>query len=584
MNWSYAYTPGVWPSLVTVLFLIALSMYSWRRRSVPGALPFCIGSLFAALWSAGSVMEVAAVDVPTKIFWFEFQAVWRLPAITAITCFVLEYAWPGRWLTRRNLVLLCIPPLLVLGLILTNDLHHLAWRGFAYEGKVIPLRGPVNWMLLAYGYGLGIVNLVILAWLFLRSLQHRWPVVIMVSGQIVGRGLFLLEAAQVFQPAAPLDVPPIAFEYLMYAIALFSFHIFDPIPLAHRTAIEQMHAGILVLDPQGQVVSLNPAAERILGAPASSARGQPVRELLPAYPDRQLAENEEIEIELSLPERHRDRLAARQELRHYTLTISLLNDFRGLAVGRLLLLRDVTVQKQAQAQLVEQQRTLATLQERERLARELHDSLGQTLAAAHLQASSARLLLARGQTAETDECLERLASMTIDAEADVREYLLGAKTVLSADLPFFPALRQYLQRFSQQYKLPAELAAPPQLEAQGLERVVEVQLLRIIQEALSNVRKHARAHRADVSFSVSGTLVQITIIDNGQGFDPAAVAARQGDGFGLQSMRERAEALGGRLEVISHPGQGTRVEVHVPVGTRWGDTETGKSAEREMGI
>ncbi len=584
MTWNYAYTPGIWPSFLTVLLLIPLSIYSWRRRSVPGALPFSMGCMFAALWAAGSVMELVSVDAATKVFWFKFQGAWRLPAITAITCFVLEYAWPGRWLTRRNLALLSIPLLLAWGLILTNNLHHLAWRGFAYEGKVVPLRGPVNWLFFAYGYALGVANLVVLAWLFLRSSQHRWPVVIMVTGQIVGRGLYLLEAAEVLRIAPPLDVPPMAFEYLTYAVALFGFRIFDPVPLARRTAIEQMHAGMLVLDAQGRVASLNPAAERILGAPAGSARGQPVRKLLPAYPDEQLAENEETEIELSLPGGHQDGVGAGQEVRHYTLTISLLNDFRGLAVGRLLMLRNVTLQKRAQAQLVEQQRTLATLQERERLARELHDSLGQTLAAAHLQASSARLLLARGETDQTDEYLERIADMAIDAEADVREYLLGARTVLSADLPFFPALRQYIQRLSQQYDLQVKLAAPPQLEAQGLDPAVEVQALRIIQEALSNVRKHARAHGASVSFSVAGSLLQIAIVDDGQGFDPAALAGQLGNGYGVQSMRERAEAVGGRLEVRSQPGQGTRVEVQVPMGERWGDTETRRRSGWQMGI
>ena len=90
----------------------------------------------------------------------------------------------------------------------------------------------------------------------------------------------------------------------------------------------------------------------------------------------------------------------------------------------------------------------------------MHDSLGQTLAAAHLQASSARLLLARGETAQTDECLERLASMTSDAEADVREYLLGARTGFAPGLPFFALLRECTQRFGRQYGPQVELTVP----------------------------------------------------------------------------------------------------------------------------
>jgi hypothetical protein len=136
MTMNYSYTPNIWPSVFTALLLIALAVYSKRRRSVPVALPFMIGSLFGALWVAGSIMEALAVDMETKIFWFKFQGVCQLPAVTAITCAILEYAWPGRWLTRRNLILLSIPCLLVLGLTLTDNFHHLVWRGFELNEKI----------------------------------------------------------------------------------------------------------------------------------------------------------------------------------------------------------------------------------------------------------------------------------------------------------------------------------------------------------------------------------------------------------------------------------------------------------------
>jgi len=128
MSWPYAYTPTLWPSFVTVVFLIALSVYGWRRRSEPGALVFAISCLFAALWVGRLGHGSGRSDVATSISWYQFQGVWTLPAATALTCFILEYAWPGRWLTRRNLALLSIlaaGP----GFVLTNDLHHLAWRG-----------------------------------------------------------------------------------------------------------------------------------------------------------------------------------------------------------------------------------------------------------------------------------------------------------------------------------------------------------------------------------------------------------------------------------------------------------------------
>lgn len=109
MSWHYAYNPYFWPSAGTVFSLLALSAYIWRRRSVPGAIPLMIGCLFAAVLAASSVMEYSAVDLAAKIAWGKFGAIFMLPGVTAVTCFFLEYSWPGRWLTRRNLTLLSIP-------------------------------------------------------------------------------------------------------------------------------------------------------------------------------------------------------------------------------------------------------------------------------------------------------------------------------------------------------------------------------------------------------------------------------------------------------------------------------------------
>ena len=233
-------------------------------------------------------------------------------------------------------------------------------------------------------------------------------------------------------------------------------------------------------------------------------------------------------------------------------------------IGHVLMLQDVTEQRRSQARLLEQQQTLAVLQERERLARELHDSLGQVLAAAYLQAKTAHFLLDKGQTAQVGECLGLLAETTLAAEADVRYYLLGAKSVGSGDRPFSPRCATTCNNSPASPACPSSCYVPPQLEAQGFDRAVEVQLMRIIQEALANVRKHAHARRAQVVFSQAEAQVLLAIIDDGCGFDAAASSALA-QRYGLRAMHDRAAGFGGSLAVISSPGQGTRVVVQVPL-------------------
>jgi PAS domain S-box-containing protein len=406
----------------------------------------------------------------------------------------------------------------------------------------------------AYFLGLlWVLNLVILGWLFLRSPQHRWPVGLMLSGQLVGRTLFLMERVFLLRSVPPLDLLGMSFEFLMYAIALFGFRIFDPIPLARRTAIEQLHSGMLVLDTQGKIVSLNPAAAVILGSPAKRLLGRSIQELLPSGFELAGDLQATVEAEISLGDG--------PEIRSYQLEASALNDWRGLAVGRLLLLHDVTDQKRAQAQLVEQQRALAMLHERERLARELHDSIGQTLGFAGFQLDAASRLIQDGQAVSAVTQLNRLAGIVRDAHDDLREYILDLHSAPAPQQPFFTALRRYLKGYTNNYGIQATLSADERLGEEPFSLDDRMEVYRILQEALSNARKHAQARCVQVSFTLDGDSIRMTIQDDGAGFDPTQSL---GEGhFGLRFMRERAEQMGGVLRVDSAPGGGTRVSLEI---------------------
>ncbi len=577
MDWIFAYTPQIWPPAFTALVLIALAIYSFRRRSVPGALPFAYGLLLGAVWMAGACLEVAAVDISTRTVWIKFQDAVLLPDATAVICFLLEYAWPGRWLTRRNLALLSIPCLLNVGMILTNDLHHLYQPEFGLDGGAIPLRGLGNWIFLAYAYGLMIVNLIVLAWLFIRSPQHRWPVVLMLAGQMGARVLYMLDAVEVIHVSLPIEVFAFWLPIPMYAIALFAFRILDPIPLARQVVIEQLRDGMLVVDPAGRVASLNPAIERILGTPARQVKGQLIHDLIPRYPDGLQTALDGTEAEITLPAQVSP--ASGHESRDYIAAIRPLKDWRGVEVGHLLLLHDVTEQKQAQAQIIEQQRSLAMLHEREQLARELHDSTAQVLGYADFQLEAisnhiqdGRATLSTGQAgevtshlAEAEVQLARLRRIVEEAQADMREYILNLRSAPSHGRPFFATLRSYLDGFSQNHDIQTELSIGAGIDEGCFALGTQLQRLRIIQEALSNARKHSAARRVEVTIGVENARARISVDDNGRGFDPDTKAADTGHHFGLRFMRERAEQIGGTLRVVSVPGQGTRVIVDVPM-------------------
>lgn len=571
MTGAYVYTPAIWPPTTAAIFLAVLGLYSWRRRSVLAARPLVASLLFGALWMLGIALEVAAVAPGAKIAWHQFQALWQLPASTTMACFALEYAYPGRWLTRRNLILLVIPPLVNTLLIVTGNAQLIRLE-IASDGWVVRRFGALGAIMMGYGLSLGLVNMAAFLWLFIRSPQHRGPVALMLLGDLLGRGLYGLYGFSLFPlPVLTLlnsFVASLLLNWTMYAIALFGFRIFDPLPAARRTAIEQMREGMVVFDNHGRVASLNPAAAGVLAIPPARVRGKTLQELLPASPDwiARIADLAAAPLDKA-PATADISLGTGPETRHYALMLSLLKDFRGLAVGRLLLLSDVTEQRRAQTQRLEQQRASAMLEERDRLARELHDDLGQVLSYVKMQAHAARAQLAQDEKGMADDCLAQLIRATQEAHIDVREYIFGARLTPDSDFDFLPALEQYLRRFTANYGIRTELIVPPEFPSDAFAPVVQAQLLRIIQEALTNARKHAQPERIQISFKPAGNRAQVTIRDDGGGFDPEQATGEEGH-FGLHFMRQRAEEVGARLVLVSGPGCGTQITVDAPLRAR----------------
>jgi len=216
------------------------------------------------------------------------------------------------------------------------------------------------------------------------------------------------------------------------------------------------------------------------------------------------------------------------------------------------------------ARLHRQVRALAVTEERERIAREMHDSLAQVLGYVNTKAQAAQTLLENGQSERAAAQLGQLSEAAREAYADVREGILGLRTSLGEDRGFIETLQDYLDRWQGQSDVAVELQRSLPGYDPGLAPMSEVQLLRIIQEALSNVRKHAQARRAWVRLEPAGAGVEVVIEDDGVGFDPDGLRRSDLPRFGMATMRERAEAVGGTFEVAAVLEVGTRVIVHIP--------------------
>ncbi len=215
------------------------------------------------------------------------------------------------------------------------------------------------------------------------------------------------------------------------------------------------------------------------------------------------------------------------------------------------------------ARLYEEVRSLATLQERERIGREMHDGLAQGLAFLHFRLKTLEDRVEGGGQPPGSAELAEMRAAARKAYEEVRQSIFGLRTMVSRSLGLVPTLTEYLHEFGAQHGIQVDLQVQEK-RAPRFSSVEETQLVRIIQEALTNVWKHAAATRAVIRFAVRDGHWEVTIQDNGRGFDLERMLKRGTSRFGLETMRERSEGLGGELEIESRLSAGTKVTIRLP--------------------
>jgi len=210
------------------------------------------------------------------------------------------------------------------------------------------------------------------------------------------------------------------------------------------------------------------------------------------------------------------------------------------------------------SRLLERARQAAVLEERQRLSRELHDSVTQALYGISLYAEAAGRALTGGDTEPVATNLREISDTTQEALGEMRLLLFELRPPVLQEFGLAAALRARLQAVEARAGLVTEF------DCQDEERLPpdrEQELYRLVQEALNNVLKHAHAGRVRVRLGVANGIATLEVADDGIGFEPALQSAV---GFGLRGMRERVERLGGSLRIESSPGAGTCLRVDVP--------------------
>ncbi len=328
-----------------------------------------------------------------------------------------------------------------------------------------------------------------------------------------------------------------------------------------RSLFEAAPDASLIVDRDGVVVAANAEVERLLGWRCDELLGQAVELLVPESL-RSGHTHHRAEYVTTAEKRPmgvgRELFARRRDGGEVPVEIGLspLETEHGRYV--LAVVHDITQRRRLRAfgagvlQGAEE--------ERQRIARELHDDTAQTLAALVLRLQMARR---SGDPNTRERLLKELHDEIHRASASVRRILRGLRPPLLDESGLVAALRSHIKSALSETRLEYSLEAD-EIE-HLLPRDAKLALYRIVQEALSNVIRHAGATRVVMRLRTEGDSIQLDIDDDGIGFDPAHPQPSTGRGLGLVGMMERAAILGGTAQVDSEPGQGTRIHVSVPV-------------------
>ena len=321
-------------------------------------------------------------------------------------------------------------------------------------------------------------------------------------------------------------------------------------------------------DTEGRFLVCSQAMASVAGRPACEIVGRTLQELVPADANRSAAEDAQV-VTARKQMRFESRWhTPRGSPKWFEVLKTPLLDAQGAVIGIVGVARDVTERKHFEEQLVLLPRRIIETQEaeRQRVARELHDSVNQLLA-------SIRMRLGRVSDISTSigpsarEVLKRCQDLLVQAIEENRRIAHDLRPTDLDQLGFTLTCRNFCRQFAARSGLRIKCSIGR--FGERLPTQVELNLFRIVQEAFNNVERHARARTISTRVMVRDNSLRLKIIDDGCGFDPAAVSTgKKKSRFGLLNLRERAAAMRGSCEIESVPGHGTTITVTVPLKKR----------------
>lgn len=335
---------------------ISIAQYAWQHRSTNGAAQFALFMLTLSIYIIGYSLELSSLSVQTMLFFSKIQYIGILTAPALFTIFAIYHSGHQHWLSARVIAALFVAPAALLITKFTDDYFHLIYAAASVDSSgLIPLlsftRGPLYLWVVMYNLVLTTAgNLLMLQKMWHGSRLYRRQTSLILGGALVLYSVYLIYQADIILVPGlkQLDLNPFVYTLWGLAIstAIFRYRLFDLEPIARDVLIEMLSDGVIVLDGQARIVDANPEAHKIFGW-----RHPPVGKFAEQVMDNWLSQTALNAVEKSL--KFEAQRTVDQHTSYYEVTISVLFSRRGLRIGYLILVHDISEMKEVEYKLQE---------------------------------------------------------------------------------------------------------------------------------------------------------------------------------------------------------------------------------------
>ena len=559
MIWQYS--PYYIPFIACGFITLILAVTGWRNRSFVCAKPFALLMLAAAIWSFGAALEVSAADPLTQMFaiTLEYPGIVTVPV--AWLLFAFEYTGREHWITRNNLALLFAVPCLSILMVATNSAHHLFYTAVTQDviGSVSYaniIYGPFFWFCSIYSWLIIYLSVMFIVqrFVFTSGLYRGQMIAILIA---IFTPFFVNLAYAIRQiDFTVIDPTPFAFIISGFAIVvgMMRYQLLDVTPMAQELVIANMSDGVVVLDRQDRITSLNATAEHILGISLRQSVGMSAKTLIPC--SGPTAGTAEDQGRFSEQMHEMDRIIDGKRQYFELRCIPILSHDNGLK-GKLIMIRDITNQKLAEIALAQARKKLNLLSSITR-----HDILNQV--------TVLLLNIDTAKDAVSDPAVRELMDIQESSVRNIQHQIEFARDYenLGVKAPQWMNISHIFSHLLPVMGTYGITFVPPDT---GIEVYADQLLERVFYNLVDNSIQHGE-HVTTIGIScekVPGGLV-ITYYDNGVGVPDGSKeqiferGVGKHTGLGLFLAREILEITGMTIRENGIFGSGARFEIHVP--------------------